>query len=97
MHRDRHRGGRDTGLCDDRPGLLDEATVGARTGRSPGPGGSALAGSGGKGDSHACGMALSADGTTAYVCLSRNNTLGVVDLAGGSSSRRSPSASPRST
>ncbi|MDZ4783037.1 MAG: bifunctional YncE family protein/alkaline phosphatase family protein [Planctomycetia bacterium] len=30
-----------------------------------------------------CGIALSTDGATAYVCLSRNNTLGVVSLAEG--------------
>src|SRR5439155_15586758 len=30
---------------------------------------------------HVGGIALSSDGTRAYVCLSRNNTLGVVDLA----------------
>ncbi|MBI1318310.1 MAG: phosphoesterase [Candidatus Hydrogenedens sp.] len=42
----------------------------------PGPGGGDAA-------SHACGIALSADEQTAYVCLSRNNALGVVDLAQG--------------
>lgn len=33
--------------------------------------------------SHACGIALSADERFAYVCLSRNNALGVVDLEAG--------------
>ncbi len=33
-----------------------------------------------RGNSHACGIALSPDEKTAYVCLSRNNSLGVVDL-----------------
>ena len=41
----------------------------------------ALPGPGGTGNSHAAGIALSSDGATAYVCLSRNNSLGVVDLA----------------
>lgn len=43
----------------------------------------ALPGPGGSGDADPCGIALSADGTRAYVCLSRNNALGVVDLAWG--------------
>src|SRR5206468_202789 len=38
---------------------------------------------GGKGDSHACGIALAPDRPLAYVCLSRNNSLGVVDLEAG--------------
>ncbi|WP_406697123.1 bifunctional YncE family protein/alkaline phosphatase family protein [Singulisphaera sp. Ch08] len=61
---------------------LDEATVGA-DGSLAWSRRIALPGPGGKGASHACGIALSADGATAYVCLSRNNTLGVVDLAEG--------------
>ena len=39
-----------------------------------------LAGPEGEGRSFPCGVALAADGRTAYVCLSRNNTLAVVDL-----------------
>jgi YVTN family beta-propeller protein len=39
----------------------------------PGPGGST--------NSHAAGIALSNDETKAYVCLSRNNSLGIVDLS----------------
>jgi YVTN family beta-propeller protein len=42
-----------------------------------------LPGPGGKGNSHAGGIALSSDGTKAYVCLSRNNSLAVVDLESG--------------
>jgi len=41
----------------------------------PGPGG-------GK-DPHLAGLALSPDEKTAYICLSRNNSLGIVDLASG--------------
>jgi YVTN family beta-propeller protein len=33
--------------------------------------------------SHSLGLALSADGSTLYVCMSRNNALGVVDLKEG--------------
>jgi YVTN family beta-propeller protein len=40
-----------------------------------------LPGPGGKDRSTPCGIALSGDGNSAYVCLSRNNTLAVVDLA----------------
>ncbi|HRZ38557.1 MAG TPA: phosphoesterase, partial [Candidatus Paceibacterota bacterium] len=43
----------------------------------------ALPGPGGKGNSHVGGLALSQDETKAYVCLSRNNTLAVVDLSAG--------------
>ncbi|HUT75607.1 MAG TPA: alkaline phosphatase family protein [Armatimonadota bacterium] len=43
----------------------------------------ALPGPGPSGYSAPGGLALSADGATLYVCLSRNNTLGVVDLASG--------------
>jgi len=42
-----------------------------------------LPGPGGRGNSHACGVALSPDEKTAYVCLSRNNSLGVVELESG--------------
>lgn len=41
----------------------------------------AMPGPGGKGASYPCGVALSPDGTTAWVCLSANNTLAVLDLA----------------
>ncbi|MDB6017346.1 MAG: Phosphoesterase family protein [Pedosphaera sp.] len=34
-------------------------------------------------NSDPCGLAISADGTKAYVCLGKNNTLGVVDLPSG--------------
>ena len=37
----------------------------------------------GKGASYPCGIALSGDERTAFVCLSRSNTLAVVDLDGG--------------
>ena len=37
-----------------------------------------------------CGIALSADGATAYVCLSIKNTLAVVSLAAGTVSRQIP-------
>ncbi len=36
-----------------------------------------------KGDSAPCGLVLSEDEKMAYVCLSRNNTLGIVDLEAG--------------
>ncbi|MEK7766546.1 MAG: phosphoesterase, partial [bacterium] len=42
-----------------------------------------LAGKGKAWTSHPCGLALSPDGLTAWVCLSMHNTLGVVDLAAG--------------
>lgn len=42
-----------------------------------------LPGPDGKGAAYPCGVALSADDQTAYVCLSRNNTLGVIELATG--------------
>ena len=42
-----------------------------------------LPGPAGKGNSHACGIELSCDEKIAYVCLSRNNSLGVVDLDSG--------------
>ena len=54
----------------------------ARAIRLPGPGG--------KGDSHACGIALAPDETRAYVCLSRNNSLGIVDLKEGRLAREIP-------
>ena len=34
-------------------------------------------------NAYPCGLSLSPDGTRAYVCLSRNNTLGIVDLTTG--------------
>ncbi len=37
----------------------------------------------GKGYAHPCGIALSPDEKRAYVCLSRNNSLGVIDLESG--------------
>lgn len=43
----------------------------------------ALPGPDGRGAADPCGIALSADGTRAYVCLSRNNSLGVVNLKSG--------------
>src|SRR5690606_31588545 len=68
---------------------LYEASVGedgqlswARTIRLPGPGG--------QGASHACGIALSGDERTAYVALSRNNAIGVVDLERGELDREIP-------
>ena len=42
-----------------------------------------LPGPGGKGNSAPGGLALSSDEQTAYVCLSRNNSLGIVDLDSG--------------
>jgi YVTN family beta-propeller protein len=42
-----------------------------------------LPGPGGKGPSYPCGIALSADGNTAFVALSRNNTVGIVDMEAG--------------
>jgi DNA-binding beta-propeller fold protein YncE len=42
-----------------------------------------LPGPGGKGPSHGTGIALSRDGKRAFVCLSRNNSLAVVDLESG--------------
>ncbi|QDV32291.1 bifunctional YncE family protein/alkaline phosphatase family protein [Tautonia plasticadhaerens] len=49
-----------------------------------------LPGPGGEGPSHSCGIALSADGTTAFVALSRNNSIGEVDLARGAVVREIP-------
>ncbi len=43
----------------------------------------ALPGPGGTGNSHPGGLALSTDEKWAYVCLSRNNSLGIVDLESG--------------
>ena len=40
------------------------------------------------GGSYPCGVAVSADGSKAYVCLSIRNTLAVVDLSSGSVSRQ---------
>jgi YVTN family beta-propeller protein len=42
-----------------------------------------LPGPGGSGSSFPCGITLLQDEATAYVCLSRNNSVGVVDLAAG--------------
>jgi YVTN family beta-propeller protein len=63
--------------------VLDEGTLAWR--RSlflPGPHG--------KDDAHATGIALSADGTRAFVCLSRNNSVGIVDLEGSKLVREIP-------
>lgn len=49
-----------------------------------------LPGPGGSGNSHACGIALSQDEKRAYVCLSINNTLGVVDFEMGKIVREIP-------
>lgn len=43
----------------------------------------ALPGPGGKGNPHVGGLALSSDEARAIVCLSRNNSLAIVDLAAG--------------
>lgn len=68
---------------------LYEASVGdggrlawARTIPLPGPGG--------EGPSHSCGIALSDDGETAFVALSRNNAIGEIDLARGAVVREIP-------
>lgn len=42
------------------------------------------------GESFPCGIEISEDGNTAYVCLSRNNTVGVVDLVEGRISEQIP-------
>lgn len=42
-----------------------------------------LPGPGGEGNPAPCGLALSRDESRAYVCLSRNNSLGIMDLAAG--------------
>src|ERR1043166_2817131 len=49
-----------------------------------------LPGPGGKGDPVLAGLALSADEKTAYVCLSRNNSLGILDLASGKLDKQVP-------
>ncbi len=49
-----------------------------------------LPGPDGEGDSHAGGMALDADNQRLYVCLSRNNELGIVDLLPGRLVERIP-------
>jgi YVTN family beta-propeller protein len=49
-----------------------------------------LPGPKGKDDSHALGIALTADGRRAIVCLSRNNTLGIVNLDKGALVRQIP-------
>jgi YVTN family beta-propeller protein len=50
----------------------------------------AMAGPGGKGASYPTGVALSADGRTAWVCLSANNALAVLDLTSGTVTREIP-------
>jgi YVTN family beta-propeller protein len=42
------------------------------------------------GSSHSLGIALSKDGKRAFVCLSRNNTLAIVDLAAGAIAKQVP-------
>jgi len=42
-----------------------------------------LPGPDGKGAAYPCGIALSGDGQRAYVCLSRNNTLGILEIESG--------------
>ena len=49
-----------------------------------------LPGPGGKGHSHPGGIALSGDEKQAYVCLSRNNSLGIVDLESGALTKELP-------
>jgi YVTN family beta-propeller protein len=49
-----------------------------------------LPGPGGVGNSHAGGIALLHDETKAYVCLSRNNSVGVVDLKSGKLEKEIP-------
>lgn len=49
-----------------------------------------LPGPSGKDDSHPCGIALSRNGRRAFVCLSRNNSLAIVDLAQGKVQRKIP-------
>ncbi len=50
----------------------------------------ALPGPGGRGASHACGIAFSPDESRLYVCLSIKNSLGVVDLSEGRLVREIP-------
>ena len=50
----------------------------------------ALPGPGGKGNPHVGGFVLSHDETKAFVCLSRNNTLAIVDLAAGTVLKQIP-------
>jgi YVTN family beta-propeller protein len=71
------------GLCEGRVGADGKITW-TRTIALPGPGGKA------DDPSYPCGLALSRDGKTAFVCLSRNNTLDVVDLEAGKVARRIP-------
>ncbi|WP_235963780.1 bifunctional YncE family protein/alkaline phosphatase family protein [Tautonia rosea] len=49
-----------------------------------------LPGPNGEGPSHACGIALNEDETVAYVALSRNNSIGQVDLTTGAVVREIP-------
>lgn len=50
----------------------------------------ALPGPGGTGNSQPGGLALSTDEKRAYVCLSRNNSLGIVDLESGTLTKEVP-------
>ncbi len=68
---------------------LHEASVGA-DGKVEWSRAIALPGPGGKGAAHAAGIALSPDEKTVYVCLSRNNSLGVVDRKAGKLVRQLP-------
>ena len=56
-----------------------------------------IPGPGGKGASYPTGIALAPDGKRAWVCLSRNNSLAVVDLDKGAKIAEIPAAWPRST
>lgn len=71
------------GLCEGGIGADGKVTWG-RTISLPGPSGKA------DDASYPCGVALAPDGKTAFVCLSRNNTLAVVDLASGTVKRQIP-------
>ena len=61
---------------------IDGTLAWSRVIRLPGPGG--------EGPSHACGIALTRGEATAYVALSRNNSVGVVDLERGELVREIP-------
>lgn len=68
---------------------LWEATVGTQ-GKLTIVKGHPLPGLEGKGDSYPCGIAESSDGKTLYVCLSRNNSLAVVDSETGAVKQQIP-------